>query len=94
MEWIGEVSFFLYFNVRNVKICLMIIDSHTHLTRKKNESFEDAKSTYLKDLKANGVDEAIVIADNVDDSDTADTDTLLEVFKNNSKSLYIFQLSI
>jgi len=57
----------------------MIIDSHRHVVKKDN-SFDTAKELFLSDMQQNDIEKAIVIADNVSDSDTADTPTLLKLF--------------
>lgn len=60
----------------------MIIDSHRHLVKQSNGSFIKAKEAFIADMKHNNIERAIVIADNVSNSDTADTPTLLEIFNN------------
>ncbi|MEI8061399.1 MAG: amidohydrolase family protein [Candidatus Berkelbacteria bacterium] len=62
----------------------MIIDSHRHLVRSEDEKdFYSAKKVFLDDLKVNGISKCIVIADNVENSTTADTQNLIEIFANN-----------
>lgn len=58
----------------------MIIDSHTHLVKSENESFAETKTKYLSNLKLNKISQAIVIADNQANSETADTKTLIDIF--------------
>lgn len=61
----------------------MIFDAHRHLVKNKGEKdFSLARKRYFADLKINNILESIVIADNVADSDTANTKTLIDIFKN------------
>jgi len=58
----------------------MIIDSHLHLARGSEESFEEAAKRLLGELERQQIAKAFVIADNIPDSDTADIGVLLRVF--------------
>ena len=64
----------------------MILDAHLHLAKKEFEpNFKTAGERLLKNLTDNKISGAFVIADNVTDSDCADTNTLIELFgKNNN----------
>jgi predicted TIM-barrel fold metal-dependent hydrolase len=67
----------------------MRIDAHLHLTKAESEqSFDDAKERLLVNLADNNISAAFVIADNLIGTDCADTETSLEVFKDN-KNIFI-----
>jgi len=62
----------------------MITDSHLHLTKDDSEeNFGSAKERLLKNLAENKISSAFVIADNLIDTNCADTATLVELFKDN-----------
>lgn len=69
---------------------IMIIDSHLHLCKKKkNESFEIAAQRLLLDLENNQIAKALVIPDNVENSECANIVTLLKVFANQSNIYFL-----
>lgn len=68
----------------------LIIDCHRHLSiEKENKTYESAAKALLLDMKENRISKAVIIADNVSNSGTADIEILLKIFKDNSKILLI-----
>lgn len=74
-------------NKNGIIMVIMIIDSHLHLCKKKNESFEAAAQRLLLDLRNNQIDRAFIIPDNVEDSECASIKILLKVF-NEKPNIY------
>jgi len=68
---------------------IMIIDSHSHLCKKRNESFREAAQELLLELKDNQISKAFVIPDNVENSKCASIDILLKVFTDNSNIYFL-----
>jgi len=59
----------------------VIIDCHRHLSKTdNNKTYENAAEALLFDMRQNGINKSVVIADNVKDSGTADIETLLSLF--------------
>jgi hypothetical protein len=61
----------------------MIIDSHRHLVKSDTESFRESVAIFLSDMKSNSIEKSVVIADNLSDSNTANTKTLIDIFSGN-----------
>lgn len=67
----------------------MIIDCHTHLSiTKENQTFGLAVFSMKKDMQKNGIDGAVVIADNVLNEECANTDIVLNDFSND-KNIWV-----
>ena len=67
----------------------MIIDSHLHLSYlKRNKNFFDIKDKLLSLMKKNNIDYAIVIPDNISNSQCADMETIFKVIKNFKKNCF------
>lgn len=68
----------------------MIIDSHLHLSKEETEeNFDDAKNRLFKNLSENKISSALVIADNLTDTDCADTETLIKLFEKDQNIFVI-----
>ena len=68
----------------------MIIDCHRHLsTTEENKTYEDAAKALLLDMEKNGVSKSVIIADNVEESGTADIETLFKIFDSHEGILFI-----
>lgn len=64
----------------------MIIDCHRHLSiTEENKTYEDAAKALLLDMKQNGVSKSVIIADNVEESGTADIETLIRIFDDHKE---------
>jgi len=73
----------------------MIIDSHLHLSfMKKGGNFAQAKKLLLKDMAKNGIAKAIVIPDNLHNTNCADLDMVMKLIKNEPKLLMTASLQI
>ena len=73
----------------------MIIDSHLHLSfMKKEGNFTRAKQILLRDMAKNGISKAIVIPDNLHNTNCADLDTVIKLTKNEPKLLMTASLKI
>lgn len=67
----------------------MIIDCHQHLPSLKTmKTLEESKAKLLEDLSRNGVDYAILIPDNIPESEIGDLDEVLQLTKDDKK-LYV-----
>jgi len=67
----------------------MIIDCHSHLSKmSKAETWENAIEKLISDMRENNIGKRIIIADNVSNSNCADTKRLLEL-KGGSANLFI-----
>lgn len=68
----------------------MIIDVHLHLSKAETEeNFNDAKERLFTNLSENKISSAFVIADNLADSNCADTKTLVKLFEKDQNILII-----
>ncbi|MFH1854883.1 MAG: amidohydrolase family protein [bacterium] len=68
----------------------LIIDCHRHLSiTEQNKTYEDAAKALLLDMEKNGVSKSVIIADNVEESGTADIETLLKIFDGHEEILLI-----
>lgn len=66
----------------------LIIDCHRHLSiTEENETYEDAAKALLLDMEKNGVSRSVIIADNVEESGTADIETLFRIFDSHEEIL-------
>jgi len=68
---------------------LNIIDAHLHLSKEETEEkFDEAKKRLFKNLSENNISCAFVIADNLNDTCCANTETLVKLFEKD-KNIFI-----
>jgi hypothetical protein len=81
-------------NILDKLVGIMTTDSHRHLVKSVGEQdFSQAKDRFLRDLADNHIAKCIVIADNIEGSETADTKSLLEVFEGSDNTKIIGSLN-
>jgi len=68
----------------------MIIDAHLHLSKEETEeNFNSAKERLFANLAENKISSAFVIADNLTDTNCADTKTLVKLFEKDQNIFII-----
>jgi len=77
---------------RNTKVILeiMIIDAHLHLSKEETEeNFNNAKERLFANLAENKISSAFVVADNLIDTNCANTKTLVKLFEKDQNIFII-----